>query len=42
MKKKDYQKPSQYVVPIKAWQLLAGTTQDPGPSQSRRRDDWDN
>ena len=41
MKKKDYQKPSQYVVPIKAWQLLACTL-DPGPSQSRRRDDWDN
>lgn len=41
MKKKEYQKPTQNVVPIKARQLLTGT-QDQGGSQSRYDNDWDN
>ena len=43
MKKKEYQKPTQNIVLIKARQLLAGTPeQDQGGSQSRYDNDWDN
>ena len=37
MKKKEYQKPTQTVIPIKMC-LLQGTSPDPGPGQARRYD----
>lgn len=40
MKKKEYQKPTQNVVPIKA--CLLQSTSPEGGGESRRLDDWDN